>query len=490
MKKIIFFLALAGLFFPGCLQLMEAPVTVPDGSKENPFLISTATELANLVYLLNSSPSSCSIKLLKSINYNNGIKVDGITVTIDLNSSTLTVNNPTGNGLEVINGGKLILTDNGVPVTKSAEVTKAAGGGEFDIIGKIGIRVDGVGSVATVHNATGTNYGAWAQNGGTIIVIGDATGITSSGVVALSGGSVTVTGDVMGKLYGAGADGVNSLVTIGGDTHGNIVGAEAYHEGRVIVLGDAISEGPDDVYASLGSYGVIVDSGGSITVSGNATGGDFGALLQGDNSKISVGGNATGTLPETSVGAQSWFCSGKLTVNGNATGCLYGAYAKGDNAKIEIGGNATGDYGAYAVGGGCITVTGDAFGDTYGVLSEDNDTKIEIGGNVITEGTSGVMALNGSTVAVAKDVSGGYFGVYFGGGNIPTVTVGGNVSGDYVGVYASGPGEVTIDGTISSGWEYILLIATSFLQSDGVPSTVKPGYLEYIESTSYVFVKE
>ena len=193
----------------------------------------------------------------------------------------------------------------------------------------------------------------------------------------------------------------------------------------------------------------------------------------------------------------------------NTTGSLHGVRAS-NGAKVTVS-NATGWYGAgvSAVTNSTVKVTGNVIGhmgyviDDVGVnsgLEAFNSSVVEVGGYV--EGVyAGVRAGDGSTVNVNDYVKGKYYGIAAENNSLSLggswgrtfVNVLGDVISDETGVYCEHDKddksiEITIDGTITAGTEYIVLNDEIKTESDYKATSFKPGYLEFTDNFSYVWV--
>lgn len=188
----------------------------------------------------------------------------GRSLTIDLKGYNLTINTSDVYGLYVSDGRQLSLDD--------------SGGGKFNVNttnttdSAIGVYVVGSGSAATVTNATATNNGIGAYAyGGNLNVLGNAIGVTI-GAFAREGASVEVHGNaestsliggsgalaqtdyatpatviVRVNVKSAGANGsgaearsVNAIVTVGGNSEATGlggIGAQTTDGGSIIIYG-------------------------------------------------------------------------------------------------------------------------------------------------------------------------------------------------------------------------------------------------------------
>ena len=202
---------------------------------------------------------TATIKLLRNIDYNSGIVVEGRTIVFDLNGRTLNVVNDAANGcgLAVRSGGSVELAGSG-----ELNVTGAAGG--------VLVSTGGASTRATVTTAAVSGlWGEAAYAAGTnavLTVLGDCSSPRSASICvhAIShaeihvGGSVTawnqgvyasdaqifVTGgvtasgtDLADNPIGVGVDCYGGSVTVGGNVTANRVGVMARANGAVTVDG-------------------------------------------------------------------------------------------------------------------------------------------------------------------------------------------------------------------------------------------------------------
>lgn len=96
------------LFVSVLLMLfLPAAASAADG------VVHPVSDPASLTAALSSSNSGDTILLLRNIEYNSGIVIDGKYISFDLNGCTLEVTNASGQGLVVINSGEVGLTGDG-----------------------------------------------------------------------------------------------------------------------------------------------------------------------------------------------------------------------------------------------------------------------------------------------------------------------------------------------------------------------------------------
>ena len=262
-------------------------------------------------------------------------------------------------------------------------------------------------------------------------------------------------------------DGFDLNVTVA-EAHALEVGA-----GGEVWLDDSAG-GELNVMNTDGYYsGLLVSGGGKATVT-NVEGNHHGVNASGANTKVIVTGNVKTT--RTSLGsAVVANNSAVVEVTGNAEGGYRGVWANGTDTKVIVGGNAEGfgsdSVGVNALNGSVVEVTGNVEGVNFGVYANNTNTKVTVGGDSKGLNPSsgvGVFAENGATVEVTGNVEGVDFGARAGTG--ATATIDGIIT-------------VPVSGT------YIQVGTTTKVIGDGVPSTTKPGYIEYTDTVSTVWVR-
>ncbi len=269
-----------------------------------------------------------TIKLTASITYDKGIVLSGKSLTFDVDTYTLNVYNNESSGLLVGAGAEVNLI----------------GSGKFIVSGvPCGVKAEGSGAKAEVTGASGSGSG----------------GI---GAYANQGGQIIVNGDISGPL-GAEASGEGSRIMITGNVKGTYThGVKASHGGKITVHGKVTSTSQDGVYA---------DPGGEIEVQGDVEGQQNGAYV-GGNDLVGKYGSTHLTGNVTGLGG-----SGVLVTNGGTA---------------VIDGNVTGwkGPGAYCVHGD-ITVNGNAMGTTAGVTAGIKNSTITVRGDVIASSSSNAV---------------------------------------------------------------------------------------------------
>ena len=414
----------------------------------------------------------------------------------------------------------------------------ASGGGQATVtnIKEGGALANGQNSLVQVKGESkGGSYGAKAEDGGKVLVDGDASGsafgafadglgsyvdvagsaigsgATSVGVYTRFSGEVNVTRDAIGSIYGLYTDGAgcNATVrdaiatdaqgyaavalngahlTVNRNAEGQMYGVYADSLGSSITVnGAAFCSGATGIAAiargeakitveedvvSVNYIGAFADTSGSVTVGGNSSGDQRGAYATGALSIINIAKDAL-ALGGGSVGAQAWD-GGRVSVAGQANGNLNGAEADGAQSAVIVEGNAVAstDTAAIAFGGGMVTVAGNANGVKFGAYAED------AGSTAIVQGTA--AAINQS----------GYCGLK---SNLGAQIEAGAVSGGYYGAVATNGSAATVESEISGCTVYITVGDGSQTvnkdKGDYDTVTTKAGYDTYSSETSTVWVK-
>ncbi len=381
---------------------------------------------------------------------NHGIHAYGEYYSANITITTGTLSDITGNntGILALNTG-----DNGgrVNITASGEVT--------------GIAEDGIyaksndGSVTIVtdanSNVTGADQGIYASTNGsysTIIVNGDVTGLSQSGIKVKHGNyasAVNITTGIESNVIGF-TDGINVE-----DNH--------YYESGVTIAANGTVTGTNNrginVYNTNSSYDsfINVTTGSLSNISGNTDGIRTSNKNAGETS-IAINGIVTG---ETGNGVYAYndASASDITIN---TGSI--SSITGDTAGIK----------AINDGMGAITIT--AYGDVTGTktfgsngiyaknASISTDITINTGSNSAIEGTNGIKAINNGTgstdITVSGDVTGAKSAaisarVESTGGDLAVTTgVSSNISGYSYGISVTNNGTgtttITANGTVSS----------------------------------------
>lgn len=307
---------------------------------------------------------------------NNGLTVKGTCKVILCSGYTLTVK---GNGIEVLEGSRLIIYDQTEDGTNRGRLI--------------------VNCEKRYNAAIGSKYGE------------------QPGAIEIHGGYVEAHSGREAAGIGGGGEAYGAEVTI----YGGTVKAYGGYEAAGIGAG-AIGSSNDydyDYYAKMGTlkvYGGNVYAEGGESGAGIGTGRDNGNVVHVDGSATFYGGKveAKGGDSGAGIGGGSGNSGMHIAINGGeitasggylAAGIGGGAYGKGSdpkiNAKIIIRGGTIKAYGgeyAAGIGGGC-----DASGGTVEIY----------GGDVFTDGGMDAAGI-GSGEEGANDIDGGSLTVYGG----------------------------------------------------------------------------
>ncbi|MHB8842006.1 MAG: S-layer homology domain-containing protein, partial [Candidatus Aquicultor sp.] len=239
-----------------------------------------------------------------------------------------------------LNGFNLNVTNSGgVGLTVTSGSVGYTGAGAFNVTGtSCGVSANGGSASATVTNATATaegGNGAVAINGGDIVVNGNAQGGYNGVSVANTGSTAVINGNATGiasDSSGARAGSGGSVTINGGTAQGVMYGAYSNGSGSSITIngGDAIGTGPY-------SHGAHAEIDGTIHVTGNVQGTQYGVVSSNDTSVV-VTGNVTVTAELNGWGVHAER-GGRIEVGGNvvANGSSLGAYAS-SHVEINIDG--------------------------------------------------------------------------------------------------------------------------------------------------------
>jgi hypothetical protein len=204
---------------------------------------------------------------------------------------------------------------------------------------------------------------------------------------------------------------------------------------------------------------------------------------------------------ETTVGAALTATNGGVLALSDSRG---GGELNVESTDIETGFG----YGVYATAGSQVMVT-NATGTSSSVLAAGLGADIVIYGDAFSYDI-GLIAVNDSTVSVYGDVIGVYLGVCADDAsvfvrnnvmateldgiyadNCADVTVGGNVLAGVVGVTCANGSHVTVGGMVFTYQDYIKLDEMQALTMEhGFIDGQKPGYIDYANGLSYVWVKD
>ena len=248
---------------------------------------------------LGSFRDGDTIKLMANINYNQGIAIDGKTVTFDVDGYILNVKNSieNGTGLNVMNGGKVFLT----------------GSGALNVEGyRYGVQVhsNNANSEATVTKATAIGpegKAAHTNNKAKLTVLGDvtATGNRGSGIHAQQGSLLEVKGNINATNQGVNVSGATAKVT------GNVQAiSQDPLTGKDIGIGVNVYNGVAEIGGNVTAnrVGAMIRAGGSITIDGMITAPAY--IEFNDNAPTTI----DDYLPETTKVGYRTYSDGKSTV--------------------------------------------------------------------------------------------------------------------------------------------------------------------------------
>ena len=426
-----------------------------------------------------------TIRLIMDISHTGGIVVDGKTVNFNLNGKKLNVSNTGGgDGLQVINGGQVKLIDpaNGeFNVAGAGNGVSVSGGGKAEVssvatsalAGAYAVQAAGANSEILVHGnviVTGVNpaSGGVDASGGAKITIDGAILVPTGGTYIRVGGAVKTPEDgnlSLGYLVYTGGSPVSTvLVRNPGSTPVCSIGTTEYLS-LTPALKEAIKPGGGEI-KMLKDY---------IFIPFTDSAGEFEFMEIPDGSEVTVNLNGKKLTVYSNVGDEYAVCVlGKGDQQGFAVFDLTDPY----NGELNIIGER-----GVRVEDGTFTATGitgtgvaEGFAGSEGAFVIGSDSVLNVTGNV-TATAVGIDARGDSHGGVCKVVVGG------------NVEIGEN---GYCGVSVTGRSEVTVEGKIivPEGAGYVIVGGTPLTKEDGVPSTIKPGYLEYSDGISFVFVNE
>ena len=345
----------------------------------------TGVQYTNLTDALADVQDGQTITLLGNIDYDQPIVINGKSITFDTNGFTLNVTCDSTTAFDVTNGA-INLDDS------AGGALNAVGAGNLDS-NSYGCWVHDADSSVTVTNITGAYYGAWAD-GGSITVKGDASG-THYGVYAIDGGTISVVGNVTSPLNDAVfAIGAGSDIEVGGNVQGEICGAYA-NGGSTITVNGSVSgntavESSDlgtvikvlgDVNSTMMIDGILALKGSLIIVDGNATAtGGYAVAADGAGSGVLIGGDAHGYNGVDATNGAT------IVVNGNVIATSRGVDAQ-SNSKVTVDSQITVPEGAV-------------------YISLNNADKVESDGVAFTSKPGYLAYVDVGTVVWVKDTSG------------------------------------------------------------------------------------
>ena len=386
-----------------------------------------------------------------------GVKISGGNVTLDLNGHSITNGDRHGSAITV-EGGGLTLQDSSEDKSGKVEATGGHGSGVY-------------------------------VSGGTANILGgkvEATGETGQGVYVADGGTANISG---GKVEATGDYGKGVYVD---DGTANISGGkvEATHE-----LGDGVDVAGSGSKATItggtvnsNGYGVSVSYGGEATISGTATvtGDVIGVdVSTGGEATISGGANISGNTIGVYVRDGEATISGTATVTGKSFGLSVsdGGTAEIRGGKVEATGEhgegVSVDNGTVKILGGKVEASGNGVYVSNGGTAEIKGGKVEVTGRYgsgvhVLDGTANI--LGGEVKATGEDGNGVFMESVVGDAANAIIS-GGTVSGNGTGVNM-GPGctaEISDDATVSGETGVHMYDGTFTMNGGTVGSTVKDG---------------
>ena len=449
-------------FSSDSLELIEVEPSIISAANADNVCSIGSVGYQTLTEALSAATNGQTITLLAHIEHNRGIIISGMSVTINLNGYILNVRSSNANAIEV-GSGELRMNN--------------SSGGELNAYSTsgttCGVYVHGAGSFASLSNATGYSYGAYADVGN-IEVFGNATSIRPGadaagiGAYARNGGTVVVRGDAVGTHRGAFAS-----------------------AGTVTVYGNAIAE---NSVTETSGIGAITQNGGIVQINKNVTATYVGAMAT--TGTVTVGGTVSAIKPgSTSSGTGAYAENGgTVTVEGNITASYMGANSRGVgsrvNAKSNISSNRSG---ATASQSGVVVISGSVLDVPYRGVEVYDAASITVAGNItatLSAGSSIGIYCRAASVTVTGNVV-ACSPVY---ADASSVLIGGNVSGVNYGAYAFNSSLVTIDGFIifeggTPSVPYVVVGTLARTLEQYEPSSTKPSYREYTFEGSFVWVK-
>jgi predicted outer membrane repeat protein len=311
-------------------------------------------------------------------------------VTISGDDITLQGNMAGGNGGAVFeNSGPVLIGDaNGATVNISGNIAGSVAGSNGGAI------YDNNSSVTVNGNARLTNNIAASGSGGAIYET------NGSVLISNSGGNVSLTGNTAGINGGAIYEGGSGAVTIGSSA------------ATVDITGNQSMGGQGG--AIYGGGGSVTIHGSNVTVANDMAGTDGGAIFTNGSNPIAIGDTgATVSITDNTSGGQGGAVNGgggSVTIHGN---------------NVTLDGNTAG------TGGGAIFTNGSV------AIGDDGGATVNITGNQSTGGQGGaVYAGNGFTLTAGAPAGGMITGnmaagqggaIFLNGGNLDLNAMGGNI---------------------------------------------------------------
>lgn len=266
-----------------------------------------AAEYPTLDDALAAFQNGETIELLKDIDYTNdssnpAILTDGKNITFDLSGYTLNINNPTGEGVNLLNQAEMLFTGGGELIINSKFSGLHADNSEF--ISDVTVDVD-------INSSHGC---AVDVNLSTVQILkGSASGY-AEGIYAYSNSTITVNGPVTAACsYAVWLDGIGSTVNVGSAVVTGGTGAGVYvRAGGSVTVGSTASPGTVSDKGAGVLTGKSINHRAHVTVYGDVEGIN-GIFVYGGSSNIKVFGNITATPTKPAYNADVKAGSGTET---------------------------------------------------------------------------------------------------------------------------------------------------------------------------------
>jgi hypothetical protein len=354
------------------------------------------------------------------------VRPNNFTVTIDVNVTVTEIRNDAGggavaNGGFVINDGVSVTATNGFFLAGTTTLLTYNGTTSITLTGQLNSIISSV-----VHCLNNTNTGLVTINGN----LNQAGGSSGRVVRNSSTGTVTIIGNLTGSIAGTVIDNISTgtINVTGNISSGTTTGINNLSSGTIVVNGNITSSGTI----------LIINTSGTVTVTGNSTCNAVGALsgrcITNDSGTITVIGDIITSSAGNNQGHINILNSGSGTVN--IIGTVFGAGATGNVGNRCIQNSLNGTINITGVVNG-ITVVGTAASALVGVATIFNGGTgtINVTGTVNngvftnTLQTFSTIFNQGGTVNINGNVQGGDSISINNYTNTSTTTINGNVIG-------------------------------------------------------------
>jgi hypothetical protein len=268
-----------------------------------------------------------------------------------------------------------------------------------------GIKINGSGTVSNSGAISGTGYGVYLGNGGTVENLGTVIGISGSGISLANGGTVTNSGTIKGgnghSDAAISASGSSAFVSNSGViTSSSQLGIDLRNGGTVVNAAGGSVYGNFIGVRVTGAGGIVTNS-GTIT-SGTAVSVDLldGGTVENLGTASLIAGHGSGVLIGVSSGA------GTVTNQGIIKGGSgFGVYLGSGGGQVTNSGTAsqiTAAGGVLAAGQSTISNDGTIIG-TGNVYS---GVHLDAGGRVTNSGTASYIGGGPNAIALYGTISG------------------------------------------------------------------------------------